>query len=309
MELADDLFDIRYIRLRFVAEMLSDGTVPREKVSAIRGGIGDMLLKDHCVSDGDCERCRFVNECLVQKIMYSKFEIKPEFVTLGESIGYVIECDDHAENVKKGDRLQFVILLFGKNTAYVREYIDAAVALGSKGIGKNGIRFSVEYVNDGKEVCLYSGGRFNGEKVTTCLISDYVDKRMSEFDGDDRLTLRFVSPLTVKFQRRFITRLDTEAILESMARRIYMFNCFSGNECDYPCVMPDDLPEELQEESFRESVQRYSARKKQKIILYGLKGKLELAGVKEEMLRLMLACELTHIGKNTSFGFGKFYVE
>ena len=40
--------------------------------------------------------------------------------------------------------------------------------------------------------------------------------------------------------------------------------------------------------------------------LKGIKGKIEVEEIGEEILPLYLAGELIHIGKNTSFGFGRY---
>ena len=73
--------DIRYTKLTFVVQFTEDTMLPKQKVSAIRGGIGEMLLRANCVRGRECEKCDFLDECIVQRIMYSKYEKKPSFVT------------------------------------------------------------------------------------------------------------------------------------------------------------------------------------------------------------------------------------
>ena len=89
--------DIRYTKLYFTIQFTEDTMLPKQKVSAIRGGIGEMLLRANCVRGRECESCDFESECIVQRIMYSKYEKKPSFVTTGESVGYVLECDNYKE--------------------------------------------------------------------------------------------------------------------------------------------------------------------------------------------------------------------
>lgn len=106
--------DIRYTKLTFVVQFTEDTMLPKQKVSAIRGGIGEMLLRANCVRGRECEKCDFADECIVQRIMYSKYEKKPSFVTTGESVGYVLECDNYKEEFYQGDQLSFQLILFGK---------------------------------------------------------------------------------------------------------------------------------------------------------------------------------------------------
>ena len=72
-------FDIPYIRLRFRAEVVEDTYMPMDKESALRGGLGEMLLRQNCVSDRDCETCRFNQVCVVQHTFYSPMEKKPDY--------------------------------------------------------------------------------------------------------------------------------------------------------------------------------------------------------------------------------------
>ena len=47
--------DIRYTKLTFVVQFTEDTMLPKQKVSAIRGGIGEMLLRANCVRGRECE--------------------------------------------------------------------------------------------------------------------------------------------------------------------------------------------------------------------------------------------------------------
>ena len=56
------------------------------------------------------------------------------------------------------------------------------------------------------------------------------------------------------------------------------------------------------------TVYRYSGTQDKKIALRGVKGEMKLSELPEELLRILLAGEIAHIGKNTSFGFGRYRV-
>ncbi|MBP3198557.1 MAG: hypothetical protein J6N21_16340 [Butyrivibrio sp.] len=104
-------YDIRYIKLHFTIEFIDDCTVPVYKSSALRGGMGEMLLESNCISDRVCEECEFESECVVRRTMYSKMEITPSFMTKGDSVGYVLECEDYHDHFGAGDRMQFNLIL------------------------------------------------------------------------------------------------------------------------------------------------------------------------------------------------------
>ena len=97
-------FDIPYIELGVYVVMLEDAVLPENKVSALRGGMGQVLLKQNCVSDRNCGVCVFQKFCPVTHMLYTYMENKPEFVTGKESVGYLIECENKTKDFKKGDR-------------------------------------------------------------------------------------------------------------------------------------------------------------------------------------------------------------
>ena len=85
---------IRYIKLHFTLVIMEDGRLPKSKTSALRGGMGHALLTTNCIRDEKCEVCDFSEDCLVQRMMYPKMEIRPEFMKTKDSEGFVFECED-----------------------------------------------------------------------------------------------------------------------------------------------------------------------------------------------------------------------
>ena len=71
----DERLQIRYVDLTFMLEIERRGTLPRNKVSALRGGLGQMLLEQNCIRDRKCDACDFEKECLVRRTIYSKYDI------------------------------------------------------------------------------------------------------------------------------------------------------------------------------------------------------------------------------------------
>lgn len=110
----EEYFNIRYTILHFKLQFMEDTRVVKYKSSALRGGIGEMLLRSHCIKNRQCEKCDFESQCIVQQIMYSKFEHSPDFMHSGDGVGYIIECFDRKCNFKKGDYLELSLTLFGK---------------------------------------------------------------------------------------------------------------------------------------------------------------------------------------------------
>ena len=150
-------FDIRYIKLHFIIEFVEDAILPVYKASALRGGMGEMLLRSNCVRDRKCEYCDFETECIVRRTMYSKMEIQPSFMSSGDSVGYVIECEDYREWVHSGDTLCFNLLLFGKTIVYFNQFLNAFYMLGINGIGRDMAGFRISSVTNTRKQPILNG--------------------------------------------------------------------------------------------------------------------------------------------------------
>ena len=82
---------IRYVKLHFTLEMTDGGRLPRDKSSAIRGGMGHALLNTNCIRDEKCPGCDFADDCLVRRMMYPEMKIRPDFMQTQDSEGFIVE--------------------------------------------------------------------------------------------------------------------------------------------------------------------------------------------------------------------------
>ena len=77
MQYLHDELNIRYIKLHFTAEVLEDTVLPKYKASALRGGMGEMMLRANCIRDRKCDSCDFRSECLAQRALYPALKKLP----------------------------------------------------------------------------------------------------------------------------------------------------------------------------------------------------------------------------------------
>lgn len=303
------LFDTRYIKLHFTLLFPENCKVPKYKVSALRGGMGEMLLRANCIRDRKCEECDFVSECIVQRTMYSKFEHKPEYVTTGESIGYVLECEDYREELTAGDVVSFNLILFGKTIVYFSQYMQALYSLGAQGLGKEKANFVIVSVTNSLGEELLEDSNIYMSRYQVMRIADYVTYRKKQvLSHSMKNEIRFQTPLTLKFQGKFLNEFQMEPIFRGIVRRLYMLSCFEGNEVDVTGYDYEKLPQIQGQEKYFVSVPRFSNRQNAKMFLKGIEGRIFVDRISEEQLELLLAGELIHIGKNTSFGFGRYHI-
>ena len=224
-----------------------------------------------------------------------------------ESVGYLIECSDRSEFFEKGSRLVFHLILFGESIVYFNLYLQAFCQLGMIGIGKNKSRFQIMEVRNTEGEKIVAGNKVDMRNYKICMLNNYIAKRKEELGfSEGRYTLIFTTPLSMRYQKKYMDQFYPEALLQGAARRIQMLNYFIGREAklpeftQYPVIRSQSIK--------KESMKRYSSTHDARSQLWGISGRIELRDVPEECVEYLIAGEITHIGKNTSFGFGKYYL-
>ncbi len=298
-------FDIPYIKLQFHLEMFEDTILPSDKVSALRGGMGEMLLLQNCVRDRDCDHCAFQKDCVVWDTLYSRMEERPDYVTGKESVGYLIECRDRFTQFKAGSELQFQLTLFGSGIAFFNLYLQAFTYLGMVGLGKYQSKFRVREVQNTQGYRILDNGVVDMSEYRIGNLADYVARRKERLlGGDGAYTMMFLSPLSMKSHGEYLNSFDGEALVKGAARRAQMLDYYVGNGApqpefaEYPVISKQRVKDV--------DTKRYSSTQGSKIRLPGIQGDILFETMPEDCLEYLIAGELTHIGKNTSFGFGHY---
>lgn len=299
---------VLYIKLDFCLLFGEDTVLPREKVSALRGGMGEMILRQNCVSDRKCEECIFEEPCLVRHLVYTRMKKKPDFMQGDDSIGYLIECEDYQTEVRAGDRIHFRLTLFGNNIVYFSQYLQAFFQLGVQGIGKRKAKYQILEIRNMAGEPILEKGKIRMENFCAEYLYDYVNRRKKELMQQRcEKKLVFYTPLTLKYRGTLLREFHGEAVLAAIFRRLMMLDYFSEIYLDMP--EPENTLEIADQEVWQASVQRFSTTQKAKMSLNGIRGVMYLEEIPEDCLDYILAGELLHIGKNSSFGFGRYRLE
>lgn len=318
----EQYLNIPYVKLHFTACIAEDCHLPRNKASALRGGVGQMMILQNCIlasasrTDEDCRECSCREECLVQRFLYTPVSIQPAFSAEKLSMGYLFECENYYEDFAEGDTFDFQVILFGKSRVYLNLLLQAVWALGQQGLGKEKGRFSiVRILNSRKEDILcdgYGGGQIRKDRYYPETFAGYAQFRMRQLQKNGyRGALKFQTETDIRFRKQRMEEFDMQAIVENLARRTYLFNCFEGTEMDLDIFMEEmtsDLPRICYQDVNRIQVKRFSSRQMSSMKLGGIKGEVQLDEIPGQLLPWLLAGEVMHIGKNTSFGFGRYRV-
>ena len=300
-------YGVRYIKLHFELNITDDTILPINKASAIRGGIGEMLLRANCIADRDCDNCDFVSECLVQRTMYSKFDREVELVGDMNSVGYIIECNDYREDYQAGDILLFNLLLFGKTIVYFNQYLQAVYALGQNGLGKYKSTFTISQITNNMKQPILNGYNVNMSAYRYGTLSEYIASRRRHLKNANRIV--FKTPLTLKHNGRFMQEFDVDLIVKAVQRRLYILNCFEGNYDNEIYERDLEHVEIIAQDVTHREVTRYSNRKEARMTLRGITGEIEVESIPDDVLDVLIVGEIIHVGKNTTFGFGQYYLK
>lgn len=300
---------IRFTQIRIKLLFPEPCTLPQYKVSAIRGGMGQMLLAQNCIYGGDCHECGFVSSCIVRNIMYAPFKIKPPSVTGNESMGYVIDCTDTRECYKAGDSLLIRFILFGDTLSYIMPIIYALTALGFAGLGKDRAKFQIAEITNRYQKAILKDGMINLKNVLIETVGQYVNERMSHSNMENGyIKVKLLSPCTVKYQGKFLEEFNGHSLVMGMLQKLYHYRLYEGNDAGKEYWDEEEFPVICMQRVRKVTIPRYSTTQETKMYLKGIQGELELAECSERMQRLLYATEILHLGKNTRLGFGKIQV-
>lgn len=302
------MFDISYIKLTFRIKFKKSGSLSIYKMSTLRGGMGHVLMKSFCTQkEGNCNKCIINENCLVQEILTPKIDIDLPFLknVKTSNSGFVIECDDFRTQFKSEDEMNFTMLLFNKSCKYISHFIYAFDKLGQIGLGKDRLEFSlVDVCNQDKKI-VFKDGYLYKENIYKSNLAQYISKRKKELSKIKGI--EFIVPLRILRNGKLIDDLNYKDLVYSMARRIAILSVLEGNYVDFDVNNVDNFIKD--KKIFWTENERYSNRQKSKMSLGGILGEVYFTEDIDKIDDMLIACELIHIGKNTTFGLGKYIIK
>ena len=308
-----------YGKYTFACRFTSNASLPEFKGSTLRGVFGRALKKVVCVlKRQECTACMLNAACLYPQIF------EPDLIHSSETGDnkassphpFVLEPPISMEtDFRKGDHLDFNLLLFGQTTLKLPYLVYAFDEIGHMGIGKkiNGRRgtFCLESVRAGSHT-IYSGTERKLQQIRRPGELK-LEKSGAPSSDPHMLTFNFQTPLRLKHNNQLTPELPFHVLVRAMTRRAStLLNAFGEGEppLDYSGMVQrahgiTTAACSLTWADWR----RYSFRQEQAMLLGGLMGSIAYQGDLEEYLPLIDFCARVHLGKQTTFGLGRFTVE
>ncbi|MEM3740041.1 MAG: CRISPR system precrRNA processing endoribonuclease RAMP protein Cas6 [Candidatus Korarchaeum sp.] len=291
----------------FEMEFIERAELPRWKGNIIRGAIGANLLRRFCLYDGDCGNCSMLLRCPYGYL----FEAKSKGIVLRKLEGftkpYVLKppLSDSVE-FSEGDPLSFSVVLFGDAVGFEKQLLSAVIEMGRRGIGRRERRGRVVLKQ------AFVENPFSREKGLLYDGKDVYEPRVwiRESDIGRRIgrifKLRFLTPFMLMKDGKLLRELEFGNLFPFMLRK------YSAILQQYVGAMNIDVRKAIRESM---GVRLLSDRISEVNFKYKgedqtfLTGELLYSGsLRKDARKPLLFCQLSHIGKRSSFGFGWYEV-
>lgn len=289
--------------------------LPLYKGSTLRGGFGYIFKRTCCVNKrvSSCSECLLKEKCAYAYIFETSPPKDSKYLKSLKEIPrpFVIEPSLEAKySYKKDEILEFNLILIGKAIDYLPYFVFTFRELGKIGIGKGRGKFELYRIYNSQKEKIYDSTdnilknkdlRINFKKVINSfsLTSDY-------------LSLNFLTPTRIKLKGDLVVMPEFHIILRSLLHRLsalVYFHCGNELKIDYKSLIFEAERVKIKGSNLRwVDRERYSSRQNTRMRLGGFVGNITYEGDFKEFLPLLLLGEYTHIGKNCTFGLGKYEI-
>lgn len=308
---------MKFGRYRFVCRLRSEALLPPYKGSTFRGILGHALKKVSCtLKQQECRTCLLASRCV-----YACFfeDASPSAKNASDMRlssppkPYVLEPPDNDRiHFDAGESLEFRLLLFGEADAFLPYLVYAFKYMGELGVGKrvNGKRagFVLESVHT-DAACIYTS---ETDILRTAESSDLTVNLVNPAVERTKLTIEFQTPVRMKFKNTFAIDAPFHVLVRALLRRISSLEEYHGNGepmLDYRGLVAGALDVETVESDLTWlDWRRYSNRQDREMLMGGITGRAAYEGDLGPYMNLFRYGEVVHIGKQTSFGLGKFRI-
>ena len=310
-----DSLSIPYQRLRF--RFLADTRIAISgyKGSPFRGLFGYAFKRLVCpFRSAECDTCLLKHSCLYLAVFETPSDAKQILHRTGPNRSphpFVLTPPlDRREWIPPGDEFTAEITLMGMAMKALPHMALTFREMGSLGIGKNRAKFHLTageaWSRNGWVLFYKPGGKIEPSNIPTC---SFVDEAVVHTTSRS-VTLRTVTPMRLKKKGRLVTDLIFQHLIGSLLRRLDDLARLYGSG-----PLPVDIPalikrsETVEQRQYGMSwidFERYSSRQNTRMRIGGLEGEVCFEGDLAPFVPWLTLGAALHVGKATSFGFGRY---
>ena len=308
------LQNFRLARYRVVLTALSTILMPPYAGSTLRGGFGHAFRKMVCTQGPiDCRDCTLKAVCPYPYIFETApFEGAQQLRTYGDvPRPFVIDPLDTRGEYRQGESFAFRLTLIGRAIDHLPYFLVSFRELGEIGMGKGRGRFQLTQVlTDGGE-SIYDSDTQMVHNRNNALCFDKIQGE-AESLPTDALTVHLLTPTRVTHEGQITDKLPFHLFWRRLIGRISAlayFHCGESLDLDFKGLIAQAETVQTVQSGLRwHDWTRYSSRQNQKMQLGGLVGSVDYAGDLGMFLPFVALGAFLHVGKNATFGLGKYKV-
>lgn len=311
------LASFRVARYRFVLEAIDELRMPAYQGSTFRGGLGHVLKRLVCFAPDAraCVPCGRRIDCPYGYLfattappdipgLHGLREIPPPFVIEAPS--------GEPRRYHPGEQLGFDLVLIGRAIGYLPYFLMAFQELGRAGVGRPSGRYALRSIHAcrpwGTEQQIFDGAEVRPAAEPSVSWPEVADR--AALLPADRLTLRFLTPTRIKYQRGYVERPEFHMLLRALLRRISalaLFHCGERWPGDARALIAAADPVRIAGAQLRwVGWERFSGRQQQRIQLGGFAGEITYHGDLAPFREYLALGALVHVGKAAVFGHGRY---
>ncbi len=295
----------------FELEFLKPAKLPNWKGNLIRGALGYHLKKLYCIIDDsrDCHACPILFKCPYGYL----FRATTKGIVLRKikhyTKPYVIKPPlEPKTEYRAGDTLRFSIVLYGDAMAYEDHLFNAVNSMCRSGLGSRDCRGSLKI----KRITVENP--FRNEKGILFEDGEFFNPKIYVKNGDFRVDVGRI--FKIRFLTPFRLIRDGALISEPNFRDLVTFMLRKYSSIRYQYLRTDiDVDVEDALKAAERIVTASSNLNRRTFIYKGneetfIHGEITYSGKLKASLRKVLAfCQLSHIGKRSSYGHGWYSIE
>ncbi len=312
-----------FIHLQVNIKAIDRINLPLNPGSAIRGFFGFMFKRIVCSDyQKECSKCLLNQNCAYSYIFETPVPDNSEVMRKYEHIPkpFVLFPPLTKGGIIQQNSETFLKLtIIGKAISYLPYFVYTLINLGDHGIGRKRAKFEIKDIahlnSTEKDSIIYRKGDekvfFDPSKIDYTLLERYIDKLSEKTE----LVFYFLSPLRITYDGKNLQpeSLEFHNIIRVLLRRVFLLSKFhtsSPLDIDFKDLIEKSQDiKKLHSDLFWYNLRRHSSRQHRFINMGGIMGNAVFQGDFKPFLPFLVLGTYINMGKNTTFGLGKFDVD
>lgn len=305
-------------RFQFRFQARDDLVLPVFKGSPWRGLFGHVFKDITCsLKRSSCPSCLLKTNCYYVSIFDTPSVGLRECFIEGPNARprpfILVPPLDSRRLIPSGETFTTEITLTGPALEVIPHVVLTFLEMGNRGIGSSRAKFNLQegfYWAEGGWTGCYSAG---DAQITLPKKMTPTPLPAANGYSCQKVVMNTVTPLRLKYRGKPVDTPTFPIIIRALLRRLDDYSRLYGmgplpEEIPKLIRMSEDISLVSSDIQFTD-IQRYSNRQKREMKMGGIQGQLVFAGHLEPFFPWLTLGEMLHIGKSSTFGFGKYTLE